>query len=384
MGLQSSLYTGVTGLQANSLRLNVIGNNIANVNTIGFKSGRATFNEHLVQTIAEAKRPIEGAIGGINPIAYGLGVSVASIDNIFTQGTLESTGVTTDMAIQGEGFFVLREKQRTLYSRAGAFQFDGDGRLVQNGTGNIVQGRLANTLGVIPSGAQIEDIVVPIGLTTPAKFTTKVQFKDNLDADSGVLPNILTLGVPFTLRANGQPATGVTDINDLAQTINSLDEGDRIKISGTNPDGTIVSTVFRYGTGTELLEDGTTVARDGKTLANLVNVINNSFKGVTASIAPNGTILLTDESAGASQTSISLAFEENAHAASVLGKPVQDSFLPESSATIVGSQLTIQPYDSATNTGGFRFTSDIEGIPFSRQFELLSAGLTAAGIMWSP
>ncbi len=375
MGLQSSLYTGVSGLQANSVRLNVIGNNIANVNTVGFKAGRVSFSENLVQTIADARRPREGATGGINPIAYGLGVGVASIDNIFTQGNPEATGVTTDVAIQGEGFFVLREGQRKLYTRAGAFQFDGEGRLVQNGTGYIVQGRLANTQGIIPSGSPIKDIVVPLGLTTPAKFTERVGFKDNLDADSGVRANILTSGQPFTIRATGQPATGVTDLNDLSQTINRLDEGDRVKISGTNPDGTVVSAIFRYGNGTELLPDGTTVARDGTSLASLVNVVNNAFSGVTASIDPSGQIHLTDESAGASQTSISLAFEEDANEASVLGNIIQENFLPEQAAHIIGTALNVPAYDPDAGTGGFRFTSDIQGLQFSRQMVLAVGGI---------
>ena len=368
MSLESTLSTGVSGLQSNGTRLSVIGNNIANSNTAGFKASRVTFSEYLVQTIAEARRPLEGGNGGVNPIEFGLGVGVASIDNLFTQGTLESTGVTTDMAIQGEGFFVLRDGQRKLYTRAGAFQFDGRGNLVQNGTGHMILGRLANTAGIIPSGSPIEDLVIPIGLTTPAKFTTRVEFKDNLDADSGVLANTLTIGVPFAIRATGQLATGVTDINNLAQTINTLDEGDRIKINGTTPDGAIVSVVFRYGAGTELLPDGSTVARDGTTLASLVNVINNAFSGVTASIDSNGQIVMVDESAGSSQTSISLAFEEDANPASVLGNIIQDSFVPESSAQVAGSPLTFP-------AGGFQFASDVAGIQFSRQFVIAVGGV---------
>ncbi len=375
MSLQSTLFTGVSGLQANSVRLSVIGNNIANVNTVGFKAGRAQFNEFLVQTISEAKRPIEGSVGGINPVAYGLGVGVSSIDNLFGQGTLESTGVTTDLAIQGDGFFVVREGQRRLYTRAGAFQFDGNGALVQNSTGYVVQGRLANTNGVIPSGAPVEDIVVPLGLTTPAKYSTRVGFKDNLDADSGVLAKTLTTAIPFSIRSTGQVASGVTDINDLSQTINLLDEGDRIKINGTNPDGTIVSEVFRYGSGTELLSDGSSVSRDGTTLASLVNKINNSFSGVTASIDPNGNIVMVDDSAGSSQTSISLAFEEDARSASVLGNTIQDSFLPESSATIIGESMNITDYNSETGAGGFRFTADVEGTQFPRQISIAVAGV---------
>ena len=337
MGLQSTLSTGVSGLQANGTRLGVIGNNIANVNTVGFKTSRVSFNEYLVQSIADARRPQEGSVGGVNPVAFGLGVGIASIDNLFTQGTLEETGVTTDMAIQGEGFFVVREGQKNLYTRAGAFQFDGEGNLVQNGTGYVVQGRLASTAGVIESGSPIQDLVIPLGLTTPAKFTTRIEFKDNLDADSGVLAQTLTIGTSFTIRATGEPATGVTDVNDLAQTINELDEGDRIRISGTNPDGTIVSSVFRYGQGTELLSDGSTVSRDGTTLSSLVNVINNAFAGTTASIDSNGNIVLVDESAGASQTSISLSFDEDANEASVLGNTIQDKFLPEQSAVLTTS-----------------------------------------------
>ncbi len=373
MSLQSTLSTGVSGLQANGIRLSVIGNNIANVNTVGFKAGRVSFNELLVQSITDARRPIEGSVGGVNPVAFGLGVGIASIDNIFTQGTPEATGVTTDMAIQGEGFFVVRDGQKKLYTRAGSFQFDGQGNLVQNGTGYVVQGRLANTKGVIPSGSPIEDLVIPLGLTTPAKFTTRIGFQDNLDADSGVLSQTLTIGSPFTIRSTLEPATGVTDINDLAQAINRLDEGDRIRISGTNPDGTVVSSVFRYGLGTELLSDGTSVARDGTTLGALVNVINNAFKGTTGSIDSNGQIILVDESAGASQTSISLSFDEDAHDASVLGNAVQDKFLPEASAQLTGQ--TINVFDAATGVGSFQFTSDAQGAQFSRQMVIAVGGV---------
>ncbi|MFC1614495.1 flagellar hook-basal body complex protein [Gemmatimonadota bacterium] len=376
MGLQSTLFTGVSGLQANGTRLSVIGNNIANVNTIGFKVGRANFNEFLVQRIDAAKRPIEGVSGGKNPIEYGLGVGLSSIDNIFTQGTLESTGVTTDLAIEGDGFFVVREGQKRLYTRAGAFQFDNDGSLIQNSTGFVVQGRMATTEGEIVSGSAIQDIVVPLGLTTPAKYSSKVIFKDNLNADSEVLSNVLTSGDRFTLKATDGPASGVTDINELTQTINTLDDGDRIKISGTNPDGTVVTGLFRYGTGNELLSDGSTVARDGKTLGNLVNIINNTFTGLTASITAEGSIQLIDDSAGASQTSISLSFEEDAAKASVLGDPIQDTFLPESPSTITASAtMDIPAYNSETGTGGFQFTSDLEGITYPRQFTLAVGGV---------
>ena len=375
MSLQSNLFTGVSGLQANSTRLSVIGNNIANINTVGFKAGRANFKEFLVQRIDSARSPIEGTQGGRNPIAYGLGVGVASIDNLFEQGTLESTGVTTDLAIDGDGMFVLRDGTTRVYTRAGGFQFDGNGNLVQNGTGFIVQGRLADKNGSIASGATITDIQVPLGLTTPAKASQNVVLKDNLNADSEVLPNILTVGEPFTVSDTGGPASGVTDINNLSETINSLDEGDRININGTNPDGELVTGTFRYGTGDEFLSDGSVVSRDGKTLGALVNKINNIFSGVTASINGDGEIVLVDDSAGASQTSISLSFEEDASEASVLGDPINDNFLAESVATITGSPLNIVDYDPDTLTGGFTFASDSDGTAFPRQLSLSVGGV---------
>ncbi len=173
-----SLYSGISGLRAHQTMLDVIGNNIANVNTVGFKAGRVSFSENLVQTIADARRPREGATGGINPIAYGLGVGVASIDNIFTQGNPEATGVTTDVAIQGEGFFVLREGQRKLYTRAGAFQFDAASQLVSP-DGGILQGWTANASGTVDQGRAIGDITLNPN-TMIATPTTTVTLDGNL------------------------------------------------------------------------------------------------------------------------------------------------------------------------------------------------------------
>ena len=102
----SALTSGVSGLQNHQARLNVIGNNIANINTIGFKSSRTTFKELLSQTVSGARSPQEG-LGGTNPVQFGLGSAIGSIDSIITQGSLTATGLTTDVAIQGDGFFIL-------------------------------------------------------------------------------------------------------------------------------------------------------------------------------------------------------------------------------------------------------------------------------------
>ncbi|PIE76088.1 hypothetical protein CSA17_04070 [bacterium DOLJORAL78_65_58] len=130
-----SLYSGVSGLTANLTSLDVIGNNIANSNTTGFKSGRVTFNEMLTQTIRSASRPVGGGLGGTNAQQIGLGTSVGSIDTNFNQGNFQTTGRTTDLAIQGSGFFILSDGTSNVYTRAGIFGLDSENSLVSPSTG---------------------------------------------------------------------------------------------------------------------------------------------------------------------------------------------------------------------------------------------------------
>ncbi len=137
--MMRSLYSGVAGLQNHQVRMDVLGNNIANVNTTGFKKGRANFQDLLYQQMSGAAKPTT-EVGGINPKEIGLGMSIASIDTIHTQGSLQTTGVMTDLAIQGNGFFVLAKGESTLFTRAGAFGLDAEGRLVNPGNGYRVQG----------------------------------------------------------------------------------------------------------------------------------------------------------------------------------------------------------------------------------------------------
>ena len=127
--MMRSLWAGVSGLQNHQTRMDVLGNNISNVNTNGFKKGRVTFQDMLSQTLAGAAKPTD-EVGGVNPQQVGLGMMVATIDTIHTQGALQSTGVMTDVAIQGNGFFVLKDGDKRFYTRNGAFGLDQDGRLV--------------------------------------------------------------------------------------------------------------------------------------------------------------------------------------------------------------------------------------------------------------
>lgn len=131
-----SLYSAISGLKNHQVKMDVIGNNIANVNTTGFKRSRVTFSTMLSQTLKGASEPIPGTVGGTNPIQVGLGVTLGSIDQIMTQGSVQSTGNPTDMMIQGPGFFLLTtDGTDTVYSRSGAFSLDALGNLVDPASG---------------------------------------------------------------------------------------------------------------------------------------------------------------------------------------------------------------------------------------------------------
>ncbi|HWQ43407.1 MAG TPA: flagellar hook-basal body complex protein [Desulfosporosinus sp.] len=149
--MMRSLYSAISGLKNHQVKMDVIGNNIANVNTTGFKRSRVTFSTMLSQTLRGASAPIDTpATGGTNPIQVGLGASLSSIDQIMTQGSSQSTGNPTDMMIQGPGFFVLQKGADTVYSRAGSFTPDGNGNLVEPASGAQVLDSSGNPIIITP------------------------------------------------------------------------------------------------------------------------------------------------------------------------------------------------------------------------------------------
>ncbi len=170
--------------------MDVIGNNISNVNTTGFKRGRVNFQDMISQQLSGAARPTE-ELGGVNPKDIGLGMTIATIEQVFTQGNLQSTGVSTDVAIQGNGFFILKNGDESFYSRNGVFGLDRDGTLVNPANGMRVQGWMARDLNgeqIIQTAATPTDLVVPVGSKDPAKETSNVLFACNLNKNT---PEIL-------------------------------------------------------------------------------------------------------------------------------------------------------------------------------------------------
>lgn len=143
MALIRSLTAGTSSLRAHQQRMDVISNNIANVNTLGYKGSRATFADQFNQTFALGSSPnaiTSGGIGGINPLQIGLGVKVGAVTMDFSQGAIQTTNRPTDLALQGDGFFMVERNGQELFTRSGAFSFDRDGFLVDGSTGAYVQG----------------------------------------------------------------------------------------------------------------------------------------------------------------------------------------------------------------------------------------------------
>ena len=181
--MMRSLWAGVTGLQAHQIAMDVEGNNIANVNTVGFKYSRANFSDLLSQTAKIATAP-QGELGGKNSMQIGLGTQVSSVTKIFKQGSIETTDKNTDLAIQGDGFFVVSPDGGSTYkySRNGDFTFDALGNFTDS-NGYIIQGWIRDDeTGEIDATTPIQNITIPPGLTTPAKSTSIIDLKANLNS----------------------------------------------------------------------------------------------------------------------------------------------------------------------------------------------------------
>ena len=192
--MMRSLFSGVSGLKSHQTGMDVIGNNIANVNTTGFKSSRATFADMFSQTLTAASSGNGDVVGGTNPKQIGLGSSVASIDLLFTDGSTQSTGKNTDMALQGNGLFVVKQGDQTYYTRNGDFSFDANGNFV-NTAGLYVQGWKA-TDGQLPEStteANMSNLQLQAGSVMEPKLTTKTVYTNNLNSAAATIQGMNVL-----------------------------------------------------------------------------------------------------------------------------------------------------------------------------------------------
>ena len=308
-----ALSAGVTGLQAHQKMLDIAGNNLANVNTPAFKSSRITFSELLSETIKKASAPTATGVGGTNPQQMGSGVGVAGISPNMAQGNIVNTGNPLDLAMEGEGYFVLSDGSQNFYTRVGAFGVDANSNVVDPATGYLVQ-RIGDV--GIADGFQRSDstnVHVPYDVTLGANATSTVAVQGNLSSDAEyATPQIqkLTSNIEYT-TGGGTVAVGTDVIDELDQfsggsgpggSLGGTESG-TITIDGYRPDGTSLSA----GTLTFDL----TVAGN-ETLGDFINHLNNNVfigvdAGVTASLE-NGKIVLTDDTGGYSQTDLTLSY----------------------------------------------------------------------------
>lgn len=224
-----AMFSGVSGLQVHQTDLDVIGNNIANINTVGYKAGRVTFEDQLSQTIRDAASP--GAnVGGQNPAQVGLGVMLGSVDTLQTQGNLETTGKNTDLAIQGAGYFLVGDGSTVYYTRDGSFDLDSSGELVNPANGVKLLGYQADANGKVDTSQPITAssvIKIPVGTLTAVKQTTEATFQGNLDASS-------------SLQSTTAKLTGNLDVSQTPPAINttiydSLGNAHTLQVTFSNP-----------------------------------------------------------------------------------------------------------------------------------------------------
>jgi len=309
-----SMFSGLAGLSNHQTALDVIGNNVANVNTIGYKSSSIQFTELLNQTIQGASSPSTSGRGGTNPIQVGLGVGTSAIGVSHSQGNLQSTGDMSDLALQGNGFFILGDGSQTYYSRAGAFSFDSNGAMVHS-SGVKVYGWVADVTGEIDKNASIQALSIPVGQSVSANQTTAIEYAYNLDATA------YTIGTPVLSAGNSANVelitgkfTGADDPLTLTVTEPTIDDvigSHSLEVfaethTGTNKSLNGTTTLLDLGienidsfrivvAGTENtinLSNGTS-----STINELVSAINAQIPGITVSLT-NGSIKITQEIAG--------------------------------------------------------------------------------------
>ena len=269
MALLNSLFDGVSGMRNLQSMMDVIGNNISNVDTIGFKGSRVTFSDTFNQFIQSGTNPT-ATTGGTNSFQIGLGSKINSIDKNWTQGTFEQTGNTTDLALQGPGLFILKSNGQNYYTRAGSFIFDANGNLVDPQNGAIVQGKVASD-GVLPAGNTIQDIQIDKNLKIPAVKTTDTTWGGNLQSSSTVTQtqNIVQSGT--LIPASTYPTDTTKDCTIYDKNGNAL----TLTVKYTETAANTYNIDYKIASGSNILKDYT----PGSPLASGVTINSTTGPG---------------------------------------------------------------------------------------------------------
>jgi len=281
--------TEVTGLQGHQKRPDIAGNNLANVNTTGFKSSRSTFAEQLSESIRNAS---------VSSTTIGAAEASATATPM-SQSNIVNTGNPLDMAIEGEGYFVVSNGSQFLFTRSGAFGIDSNLNLIDPSTGFLVQriGSQGEADGFQTAGNS--NIRVPYDATLPASATSEITVQGNLSPDAvPATPQtqVLLSDVTYTTN-NGSTAEGTTKLADLEQFTGASPSG-TITIAGTKKDGTGITTAT-------LNIDGST------TLQDVIDKLNTAFGGEATATLSNGQIKLTDAGSGCSKLDVTISCSDS-------------------------------------------------------------------------
>lgn len=283
--MSRALFAGVTGLNANAFALDVIGNNIANINTTGYKASRALFGDLLAQTISGGTASVSGGTAGINPIQVGTGVRVLGVDTDYAQGAFLTSGNVTDIAISGSGFFVLNNGNSTVYTRDGAFAVDLDGSLISPFTGYRVQGWQADDSGNVNVNAQTSDITIPLGSSTVANATSELKLVGNLNSSSttdGAGTTAFSGNIYAGAATNATSASLLTALTDVAGNSLNLESGDALTVSASKGTGAIVTRTFTVGT------TGTTLGDFATFMQQSFGIVSDSNTSATEQVTVSG------------------------------------------------------------------------------------------------
>lgn len=248
--MMRSMSVAIAALRNHQVYMDVVSSNISNVNTTGFKASRISFQELLSQTLRGSSAP-RGGVGGLNPVQIGLGMALGGIDTLFTQGSLQDTGKLTDLAVQGDGFFILSngDSGGYAYTRDGNLDVGIDGALLNLATGMKVMGWQADDTGAIDTSQAMTEIVIPFGQSM-ARASSTMDLGGNFDAQSvsgdsftATLGTYDSLGV---LHNIDMTFTKSATANQWTWTASTTEAGVSITPSGTtidfNPDGSFAST----------------------------------------------------------------------------------------------------------------------------------------------
>ncbi|MCE5186734.1 MAG: flagellar hook-basal body complex protein [Planctomycetaceae bacterium] len=290
----SALSAGVSGLKAHQAMLDVAGNNLANVNTVGFKGSSVMFAELLSQTLKGASGSSDN-LGGTNPTQIGSGVEVSGVRKDMSQGNIVATGQALDVAIDGNGYFVLNNGQQDIYTRAGSFGIDENNTLVDPTTGYKVQriGTAGESEGFQTAGDS--SIHIPWDASMPANATTEVTLNGNLRSSAqttAITTHKLVSNLTFTTDSQENVATAASYISDLDQWSSALAVGDTgtILVSGVKEDGTVFANQPVTWTGA--------AAGGGATMQDILNQITALYDHSTASLNADGKIVITGNPPG--------------------------------------------------------------------------------------